>query len=565
MKASITCFGIALMQCFCCLVAVAQSTGGQSRVVQLSGGLNAYAGLYRSAGIAGRNQPNPFGLSGAITVSLPGGITLPFSGVLGNQGTSFRQPFNQFGLSPSYKWATVHAGYRNVTFSPFTLAGHTFLGGGVELNPGLLRIGAVYGRFNKAISSNIADPNTIPSFKRTGYAFKVGYGKTNNYIDLLVLRAKDDTNSISGVAATPEQSIVPAENLVVGLSARLLLVKHITVEIDAAASSYTRDIRSSEVAAEGSNFLAKFLGRMITPRLSTQLTQATQAALGYQSKWGSVKLQYKRIDPNFQTMGAYYFQSDIQSYTVAPTLNLLKGKARIAGSYGIQYDNLANNKNVRTGRTIGSLMVSLNPQPEFGVDISLSNYGLNQKAGTRPLIDTLRIAQNNLSATVNLRYSILNQEMAHVFNATGTYQQLSDLNENTASSTENNNENVNIGYFLTHNRSGFGANLMLSYTQSGLPARDSSMTDNVKFYGPTLGTNYSFFKKKLSTSANFSYLVNQQFGITGKVMTASANAGYQIGKKQSITLSLNYLNSNTGQASEKFDEFRGSFGYGITF
>ncbi|HWV33747.1 MAG TPA: hypothetical protein VN038_29030, partial [Dyadobacter sp.] len=478
--------------------------------------------------MAGRNQPNPFGLSGAMTVSLPGGITLPFSGVLGNQGTSFRQPFNQFGLSPSYKWTTVHAGYRNVTFSPFTLAGHTFLGGGIELNPGLLRIGAVYGRFNKAISSNIADPNTIPSFKRTGYAFKVGYGKPNNYVDLLVLRARDDTNSISGVVSTPEQSIVPAENLVVGLSSRLLLVKHISVEVDAAVSSYTRDMRSSEVAAEGSNFLAKFLGKMITPRLSTQLTQATQAALGYQSKWGSVKLQYKRIDPNFQTMGAYYFQSDIQSYTVAPTLNLLKGKARIAGSYGIQYDNLAKNKNVRTGRTIGSLMVSLNPQPEFGVDISLSTYGLNQKAGIRPLIDTLRIAQNNLSATVNLRYSILGQEMSHVFNATGTHQQLSDLNENTASSTENNNENVNIGYFLTHNQSGLGANLMLSYTQSGLPAGDSSMTGNVKFYGPTVGTNYSFFKKKLSTSANFSYLINQQFGITGKVMTASANAGYQI-------------------------------------
>lgn len=565
MKASFTFLGIALMQCFCCLTGFAQNTGGQSRVVQLSGGLNAYAGLYRPTGVAGRNQPNPFGLSGAITVSLPGGITLPFSGVLGNQGTSFRQPFNQYGLSPTYKWVTVHAGYRNVTFSPFTLAGHTFLGGGIELSPGLLRIGAVYGRFNKAISSSIADPNIVPAFKRTGYAFKVGYGKTNNYIDLLVLRARDDTNSISSVVSAPEHRVVPAENLVVGISSRLLLVKHITIEIDGAVSSYTRDMHSSEVGAEGSNFLAKFLGKMIKPRLSTQLTQATQAALGYQSKWGSIKLQYKRIDPNFQTMGAYYFQSDIQSYTVAPTLNLLKGKARISGSYGVQYDNLAKNKNVRTGRTVGSLMVSLNPQPEFGVDISLSNYGLNQKAGLRPLIDTLRIAQNNLSATVNLRYLIIGQQMSHVFNATGTHQQLSDLNENTASSTENNNENVNIGYFLTHNQSGFGANLMLSYTQSGLPVRDSSMTGNVKFYGPTLGTNYSFFKKKLSTSANFSYLVNQQFGITGKVMTISVNAGYQISKRQSISLSINHLNSNTGQASEKFDEFRASFGYGITF
>ncbi len=110
-------------------------------LVTVSGGLNAYAGFYTADGIAARNQASPFGLSGAVTVALPGGISLPFSAVLGNQGSSFRQPFNQFGVSPTYKWATVHAGYRNVSFSPFTLAGHTFLGGGVELNPGKFRLG----------------------------------------------------------------------------------------------------------------------------------------------------------------------------------------------------------------------------------------------------------------------------------------------------------------------------------------------------------------------------------------------------------------------------------------
>lgn len=566
MKAIFTFFGIVLLQCFYGSFGFAQTTDKKSKIVQFSGGINAYAGLYKSNGISGRNQPNPFGLSGAVTLSLPGGITLPFSAVIGNQGASFRQPFNQFGVSPNYKWATAHAGYRNVSFSPFTLAGHTFLGGGFELNPGKLRIGAVYGRFNKAVSSTLTDPDILPSFKRTGYAVKLGYGKANNYVDLVMLRAKDDTNSISKATSSPENSITPAENLVVGLVSRLLLVKHITVEADAAASSYTRDVYANEVQAQGKNPLSRLFGKLITPRLSTQLTQAIQGAVGYQDKWGSVKFQYKRIDPNFQTMGAYYFQSDIQSYTVASSLNLLKGKARISGSYGVQQDNLANNKNARTGRKIGSLMVSLNPQPEFGLDVSFSNYGLSQKSGRRPLIDTLRIAQNNLSAMVSLRYSILNKEMSHLFNLTGTHQQLKDLNQNTASHTENNNQNLNFGYFITHNSSGFGANLMLSYTQSSIPGIDSTLEKSlVKFYGPTLGANYAFFQKKLNTSANTSYLVNQQYGITGKILTASATAGLQIGKKQSISLSLNYLNSNTGLATEKFNEFRGNIGYGITF
>ncbi|MCF2500110.1 hypothetical protein [Dyadobacter chenhuakuii] len=553
--------------CFCsCSLLRAQDGAPKNKQVQLSGGLNAYAGLYTSSGIAGRNQPNPFGLSGAVTLTLPGGISLPFSAVLGNQGASFRQPFNQFGVSPTYKWATAHAGYRNVSFSPFTLAGHTFLGGGIELNPGMLRIGAVYGRFNKAISSTLSDPNVIPSFKRTGYAVKVGYGKPNNYVDLVMLRARDDTNSIDRVQMSPEKYTTPAENMVIGLTSRLLLIKHILVEADVAASSYTRDLSASEVAAEGKNPMFRLVGKLITPRLSTQLTQATQAALGYQSKWGSVKFQYKRIDPNFQTMGAYYFQSDIQSYTGNVTLNLLKGKARLAGSYGKQFDNLAQNKNARTGRSIGSMMVSLNPDPTLGFDVSLSNYGLSQRAGIRPLIDTLRIAQNNLSATANVRYSIFDKDFSHIFTLTGSHQQLSDLNDNTSVQTENNSQNANLGYFLQASQSGFGANLMLSYTQTSLPQTFPGTTDQkVKFYGPTLGTNYSFLKKKLNTSLNFSYLFNKQFGETGKVLTASLNAGYQLAKRQSLNIMFNYLNSNTGIQTEKFNELRGNIGYGISF
>ncbi|WP_439558607.1 hypothetical protein [Dyadobacter sp.] len=546
--------------------ALAQTEAKKPGLVKVSGGLNAYAGFYTPNGIAARNQATPFGLSGAITVTLPGGVSLPFSAVLGNQGASFRQPFNQFGVSPTYKWATIHAGYRNVSFSPFTLAGHTFLGGGVELNPGMLRFGAVYGRFNRASSTDIADPDAIPSFKRTGYAFKLGYGKPNNFVDLVVLRAQDDTTSIPGIQTTPEKQIVPAENLVVGITSRLLLIKHITVELDAAASSYTRDMYATEVQAEGKNPLVRIFGKMITPRLSTQLTQATQAGLGYQDKWGSVKFQYKRIDPNFQTMGAYYFQSDIESYTVNAALNLLKGKARIAGSYGTQFDNLAKNKNAGTGRSVGSLMASFNPDPVFGLDISLSNYGLSQKAGLRPLIDTLRIAQNNLSATLNTRYSIFNKDLSHVFTFTVAHQQLSDLNEATSNQTENNNQNLNLSYFFQQNQSAFGANLMLSYTQTSLPALlPADGNQKVKFYGPTLGTNYVFLKKKLTTSANFSYLINQQLGQTGKVLTASANAGYQLARKQSLSLMFNYLNSNTGIQTEKFNEFRGNIGYGISF
>ncbi|RRB04902.1 hypothetical protein [Larkinella rosea] len=555
--------------CWSCLtsslLAQTDSPTPTTKPVKVSGGLNAYAGFYSANGLAARNQPSPVGLSGSVTVSLPGGISLPFSAVLGNQGNSFRQPFNQFGVSPTYKWATVHAGYRNVSFSPFTLAGHTFLGGGFELNPGKLRLGAVYGRFNKAISTNLAEPDILPAYQRTGYALKLGYGKPTNYVDLLMLRAKDDSSSIASVPQSATQTVTPAENLVVGVTSRLLMIKHFVVELDAAVSAYTRDVRSSEVSAEGRNAVTRLFGRLFTARISTQLTQATQAAIGYRTKNAGIKLQYKRIDPNFQTMGAYYFQSDIESYAVVPNLTVLKGKLRISGSYGIQFDNLAKNKNARTGRSIGSLIVSYNPATKVGIDLQLSNYGISQQAGIRPVIDTVRLAQNNFSATVNTRYTIQNEETVNLFTLSATRQQLSDLNQHTAVFTNNTNTNLNLGYFYQRVKTGLGANLLVSYTQA-----DLALGMQTKFYGPTLGLTKAFLTNKLSTALNASYLLNQQTtqtgeSLNGQIINASANAGYQLGKRQNFSLQLLYLNANTGLAEQRYNEFRGTLGYGITF
>jgi hypothetical protein len=527
----------------------------QNQSIKLTGGLNAYAGFYQANGIEARNQASPFGLSGAANVVLPGGISLPFSVVLGNQGANFRQPFNQFGISPTYKWATVHAGYRNVQFSPFTLAGHTFLGGGVELNPNKIRIGAIYGRFNKAISSNLANPDqSLSSFKRTGYAMKLGYGTTSNYIDINVLNAADDENSISA-----NESITPSRNAVLGISSRLALKAGFSTEFDVAASAYTRDTRSQVVLLEQTPLL-KIFNKLIPAQLSTQLTTAIQGSVGYQQKTFGIRLQYKRIEPNFQTMGAYYFQSDIESYTLAPSFNFLSNKLRILGSFGLQKDNLAKNKNAQTGRSIGSAVISFNPNSTFGFDLQFSNYGISQQAGLRPTIDTLKLAQNNLNLTANMRYNIQNEAVSHLFSVSATHQQLSDLNPKTADFTQNQNQNFNLNYFFTQLQSGFSANATMSYTQTLLPQNQT-----IKFYGPTLGISHHLLDKKLNISANACYLLNQQMGIDGQVINASVSSSYQLDKRQNLNLQLNYINSNTGQPDQKYNELRGAIGYGISF
>ncbi|HLL95708.1 MAG TPA: hypothetical protein VK404_12060 [Spirosoma sp.] len=125
------------------------STLGKQKPVTLNGGLSVRTIFYSAKGIEARRQPFSYVVTGAPVLSLYG-WSVPVSFVFSEQERSFRQPFNQFGMSPTYKWVTLHAGYRNLSFSPYTLAGHTILGGGVELTPGIFRFGFVYGRLNRA-------------------------------------------------------------------------------------------------------------------------------------------------------------------------------------------------------------------------------------------------------------------------------------------------------------------------------------------------------------------------------------------------------------------------------
>ena len=83
------------------------------------------------------------------------GIAVPFSFSYSNQQVNYSQPFNfnQFGMQPSWKWVKTYIGYNSMSFTPYSLNGHQFLGGGVELTPPNigLKFSMMYGRMVKAV------------------------------------------------------------------------------------------------------------------------------------------------------------------------------------------------------------------------------------------------------------------------------------------------------------------------------------------------------------------------------------------------------------------------------
>ncbi|MBR9978344.1 MAG: hypothetical protein KFH87_09665, partial [Bacteroidetes bacterium] len=168
------------------------SSIGQRDPIHAGGSISARAVVYSANEIRQRREPISWVLNGTMNVNLYN-VDLPFSFTYSEQERDFAQPFNQFGASPTWKWLRGHVGYRSLTYSPYTLAGHQFLGGGLEGNPGLLRFGLMYGRLQRAVEEDTtAGRFTVPAYQRTGFAGRIGIGSSADYFDVLFLRAKDD-------------------------------------------------------------------------------------------------------------------------------------------------------------------------------------------------------------------------------------------------------------------------------------------------------------------------------------------------------------------------------------
>src|SRR5208283_1371011 len=209
-----------------------------------------------------------------------------------------RQPFNQFGISPKYKWITLHVGYQNLNYSQFTLAGHTILGAGVDLTPGIFRFGFIYGRFNRAsgvdTSSKAFQPYTYANY---GYAIKMGLGKGSNFFELSFLKAKDDSTSVRPDSAF-RGLVTPAENVTIGMNGQIKFLKFFTFSLEAATSLYTSNLgNKGPLADSANNALVKLMGHLIATNSSTEHFNAIQTGFGFQQNQFGLKLQYHRIDP----------------------------------------------------------------------------------------------------------------------------------------------------------------------------------------------------------------------------------------------------------------------------
>lgn len=500
---------------------------GDIRPVTLTGNLITAAENYSIPGLDTRRPVNSARLYFNPTLSIYG-LQLPFSFVLSTTERSFNQPFNQFGVSPRYKWLTLHAGYRSLYLSDFTLSDAVILGAGAEIDGEWFRFRGMYGRFRRSIEEDTVT-GLLPVYKRMGWVASAGIGSEKNGVNLTFLHAWDDSTSLQRRSAFSE--VYPSDNLVLGANGRVSFADGaFVVDGEAAGSFYTRDIFLPVVEDED---VVAASGGLYDTHLSTRLNVALRLGSTYYAELWSLRLQYARVEPEYESMGALYTQSDIEDITIIPTVRTANGTLRFNGSLGFRHDNLFDDRIATTHRVIGSAALNWMPDPAFGIDAQYSNYAMSSTAGSLPVNDSTRIDNVSESYSFTPRYTLTTETMQHFFMLFLTRQLYTDQNILTGTASDNDVFTTVLSYNGAL-MSGLGFSGALQFTQV-----NSAFITNI-IRGFTLGVQYAFFDKTLNTDLSY----------TRNLTKASSESDTDI--QNLITLGARYRLSNSDALDLRF-------------
>ncbi|WP_149839883.1 hypothetical protein [Chitinophaga agrisoli] len=540
---------------------------GREQPLKVNGGLSLEQIAYTSSGLSeGRRDPYNFFLSGNLDINIYG-WSVPFSFNYSNQSrVTFQQPFNQYGLTPTYKWITGHLGYSSMNFSSYTLAGHLFNGVGVDLAPpGNFKFSAMYGRLQKGVEADTLHPDIEPAYQRMGYGFKATYARQKDNIDLILFSAKDDPNSIMPLPA--DAAITPMENVALGLNVTKQLFTRLLFHAEIGLSLLTRDTRAGADSMPHGKLPS--LG-LISKNSSTAQYYAYKTSIAYGGRWYTFGIGYEWVAPEYQTLGAYYFTNDFENITGNLQLRFLKDRLTTAINAGVQRNNLENNKLSTMHRWVGALNMTYAASKKMNLNFSYSNFQsyVNIRSDFDYLnrltpydnLDTLNYTQITSNATLGANYRLSqSKERMQMLMCNVSYMRSADKQGGVTQSSGATLYNLNTSYSLQL------VPRDLSFTLGANVNANNSADFNTLTLGPTLGLNKMLLDKKLRTSGSVSWNGSYTNGeSTARILTARVSGAYTIHKAHSFNLSLVGLNRSS-QRSATISELTTTLGYNYNF
>ncbi|HEV7381395.1 MAG TPA: hypothetical protein VGN64_16465, partial [Dyadobacter sp.] len=380
-------------------------------------------------------------------------------------------------------------------------------------------------------------------------------------IDLSFLQAKDREKDLE--ISRDSAFVRPAANSVLGTSFKVSFLQYLQVFGDGGVSVYTRDSRSDlMVEIDSTQKLIKSVADILKVNGTTEYYVAYNGGAGYTGKYFSLKLIYRYVDPNFQSMGAYFFQDDLRNITINPSFNALKGKLRFMGSFGIQKDNVKKNKAATTSRIIGLANLSWDLSDRFGLDAHYANYTSNAEPTVTLVENRYLLAQTNSNVSVTPRLILPGKTMTQVVILSYNLSSLKDLNKDTLQTANILSQVIFLNHNLTLNSLGLTVISGLNYTSNELAA------GAIKNYSINLGFSKSFLKNKLALSSNNSYIISKPIQGNGRIWNLGGNVAYVPTKGHRFALRINAMDNSLTYADKepvRYSELTGELGYTFNF
>ena len=531
--------------------------------LDLGGGINLNSSFYNSNSINPRRDPFTWSVMANLNLNLLG-INAPFSFVYSDGNDRFSLPSYSFtGISPTYKWATLHAGDRSMYFNRYTLSNLNFRGGGLELTPGKWTIKTMFGRLRKANAEDLTARQSIdPAYERLGGGGLVSYaGKTYNVTGTL-FKAWDRENSI---ISPVNSDILPAENVVLSLSGRKSFGKGFTADLDLARSAYNSDKRSLEETSELSGIKYSLLG-LFNPTENSSFGNAYNIGLTYTHARFSLRLGTEKIDRNFQSLGSLFFNNDLRHYTASFNTSVFKNKITLGVRGGLEQTNISDNLKPKNERVVAAVNLGFQASNRLNISGNYSNFDnttkIRAKEDPTAFVDSLFLAQTTQSAGLASTYRMGDKSNPSSLSFSFNHQNAKTIMDNRVLENANSTfDNFNLRYSKRIKSADLMINAGINYNISKFTAVETTT------FAPSLSVNKSFFNRQLRSSFRSSYsILNSDINPTAQVLTLGLNGSWAVLKNQRIALQLNYLKRMGGGGNVlPFNELYGSLRYAYQF
>ena len=524
--------------------------------VELNGSLRLQSGFYGFQGEQPRSSRYHYSIYARPVLSIYG-MRFPITIAYYAQEARLSHPFNRFGVSPYYKWAKLHLGHRSMRLSKYTLSGKVFLGAGLELTPGKFRFSALYGKLQNHLARRdtlVIGVQQLPSYDRFVMGGKIGYGTRKNHIDLIVVRATDNSEqSIRNVS----NSFLPEASLATGISWQVQPFKKLTVSGEIAGSVFTLDQRSKNDFLDPD--LVEKLSNLIAINNSSRLSIAGEAKADFRLRAASFGIQYRRVEPFYRSLGTLFYNSDYQDWRFNSRLNLLRSKLQASLSIGLRQDNLRNIQISTNRRFISNGNLSIRPTERLYIQLNYSNFQIYEDPILVDVDDFFRYATLTNHATLHTQYRWNSGNSIFIISPAFSWQSLNDNSTGARVSSDYESFSSRLNFQWKSRPGQFFIQPSFQYFKYFFQDRTQVR------YGLGLSAGKPFFKKRLNLRSSVKFNYNDVNSLrNGHIIQAYINASILVVDRQKISFSLSLIDRKS-VLSGNLMEWRSQLGYGINF